>query len=59
MISTYALCGFANFGSIGIILGSLVAMEPWRKKDLAAVVVTSMVAGNIACFLTACVAGMS
>ena len=35
MIATYALCGFANLGSIGVMLGALGAMAPHRKSDLA------------------------
>ena len=57
VISTYALCGFANFGSIGIILGGLGVMAPHRKSDMAKVVLRAMIAGNVACFMTACIAG--
>ena len=59
MISTYALCGFSNVGSIGIMLGALGAMAPSRRSDLSQVVVRAMIAGNVACFMTACIAGMS
>jgi len=47
----YALCGFANLGSIGIMLGGLGAMAPSRKKDIAAIVVRAMIAGNVAWYL--------
>ncbi|ELU16284.1 hypothetical protein CAPTEDRAFT_160388 [Capitella teleta] len=57
-IATYALCGFANIGSIGIQLGGLGAMAPHRKSDLASVAVRAMIAGNVACFMTACIAGL-
>lgn len=57
MIATYALCGFANIGSIGIQLGALTFMAPSRKKDLAKVAVRALIAGTIASFVTACVAG--
>jgi len=57
LISTYALCGFSNFGAIGIQLGALGAMAPSRRKDLALVAVRAMIAGNVACFMTACIAG--
>lgn len=57
MISTYALCGFANIGSIGIMIGGLGAMAPTRKKDITKVVIRAMIAGNVACFMTACVSG--
>ena len=56
-ISVYALCGFANLGSIGIMLGGLGAMAPERKKDIAQTVLRAMIAGNVACFMTACIAG--
>ncbi|KAL4221946.1 hypothetical protein ACF0H5_017997 [Mactra antiquata] len=58
IITTYALCGFANFGSIGIILGGLGALVPTRKSDLAQFVLRAMICGNVACFLTACIAGL-
>jgi concentrative nucleoside transporter, CNT family len=58
LISTYALCGFSNFGSIGIQLGALGAMAPSRRNDLAKLALKAMIAGNIACFMTACIAGM-
>lgn len=58
IIATYALCGFANFGSIGITLGGLGALAPTRKSDLTKMVVRAMVCGNVACFLTACIAGL-
>lgn len=57
VIATYALCGFSNVGSIGIMLGALGAMAPTRKHDLTKVVVRAMICGNVACFLTACIAG--
>ena len=57
MIATYALCGFANFGSIGVMLGGLGVMAPHRKSDFAKVVLRAMIAANIACFMTACIAG--
>ena len=58
IIATYALCGFANFGSIGITLGGLGALAPKRKSDLSRMVVRAMICGNVACFLTACIAGL-
>ncbi|XP_074647345.1 solute carrier family 28 member 3-like [Tubulanus polymorphus] len=57
-ISTYALCGFSNFGSIGVVLGCLGALAPSRKRDLSKVVFRAMIAGNVACFMTACIAGL-
>ena len=57
MIATYALCGFANMGSIGIQLGGLTPMAPERKGDLASVAIRALIAGTVACFMTACIAG--
>lgn len=57
-ISTYALCGFSNLGSIGIQLGGLTPLAPHRSKDLAEIVFSAMIAGNLACFMTACIAGL-
>jgi len=57
MISTYVLCGFGSFGAIGIQLGALCAMAPSRRKDFAELVLRAMIAGNVACFMTACIAG--
>lgn len=54
----YALCGFANFGSMGIALGGLTPLAPEREKEFAKVVFSAMVSGTIACFLTACIAGV-
>ena len=58
IISTYALCGFSNFASIGIQLGGIGAMAPERKKDLAKLVTKAMLGGAIASWLTATIAGL-
>ncbi|XP_045168651.2 solute carrier family 28 member 3-like [Mercenaria mercenaria] len=58
IIATYALCGFANFGSIGITLGGVGALAPSRKPELSQMVLRAMICGNVACFLTACIAGL-
>jgi len=58
IIASYALCGFANFGSIGIQLGGIGGMAPERKKDLAKLVTKAMVGGALAYWLTATVAGI-
>jgi CNT family concentrative nucleoside transporter len=57
-IVTYALCGFANFGSIGIQIGGIGALAPDRQADLAKLGLRAMLGGVLACFMTACVAGM-
>ena len=57
-VSTYALCGFANFSSIGIQLGGIAAVAPRRRSALAKLGLKAMLGGAIASFLTATVAGM-
>ncbi|XP_062936469.1 solute carrier family 28 member 3 [Cynocephalus volans] len=57
-IATYALCGFANFGSLGIVIGGLTSMAPSRKRDIASGAVRALIAGTVASFMTACVAGI-
>ncbi len=56
-IATYALCGFANFSSIGIQLGGISALAPNRKSDLAKIGLKAMFGGAIASFMTATIAG--
>jgi len=58
IISSYALCGFANFSSIGIQLGGLGTMVPDRKKDLSKIAFKAMIGGALASFLTATIAGI-
>ncbi|CBW27494.1 probable Na+ dependent nucleoside transporter [Halobacteriovorax marinus SJ] len=58
IISTYALCGFANFSSIAIQVGGIGVLAPDRRKDLAELGVKSMIGGTLACLMTAAVAGM-
>ncbi|MGL4515013.1 MAG: NupC/NupG family nucleoside CNT transporter [Lacipirellulaceae bacterium] len=57
-ILTYALCGFANFSSIGIQIGGIGAIAPTRRGDLARLGLRAMIGGTLASFMTACVAGM-
>jgi CNT family concentrative nucleoside transporter len=56
-IATFALCGFANVGSIGIQLGGIGALAPSRRHDLARLGVRAMFAGTLANFMTATIAG--
>ena len=56
-IATYALCGFSNFSSIAIQIGGIGGMAPERKADLARLGLRAMVAGSLACFQTATIAG--
>ncbi|XP_054041003.1 solute carrier family 28 member 3 [Rissa tridactyla] len=58
VIATYALCGFANFGSLGLVIGGLTSIAPSKKRDIAGGAFRAMIAGTVACFMTACVAGM-
>ncbi len=58
IISTYALCGFANFSSIGIQLGGIAAVAPRRRADVAKLGLKAMFGGAIASWLTASVAGI-
>lgn len=58
LIASYALCGFANFGSIGILLGGLTILAPQRRGELARLWFRALLAGTFACNMTACVAAM-
>ncbi|MBI65907.1 MAG: NupC/NupG family nucleoside CNT transporter [Candidatus Marinimicrobia bacterium] len=58
ILASYALCGFANFASIGIQLGGIGSIAPDRKKDLAKLVTKAMFAGALASWLTATIAGI-
>jgi CNT family concentrative nucleoside transporter len=57
-IATFALCGFANFSSIGIQIGGIGALAPSRRHDLARLGLKAVLAGTLANFLTACIAGI-
>ena len=56
-IATFALCGFANFSSIGIQIGGIGALAPTRRHDLARLGIRAMLAGTLANFITATIAG--
>ena len=58
MITTYALCGFSNVVALGIMIGALTAVMPSRKQDIVNVAFRALISGCMACFLTACVAGL-
>lgn len=58
VIATYALCGFANFGSIGIQLGGIGGIAPSRKSDLAKIALRAMIGGTLAAFMTGTIAGI-
>jgi CNT family concentrative nucleoside transporter len=58
LILTYALCGFTNFASVGIMLGGMVAMCPERRADIVRLGLPSLVSGTIACCMTGAVVGL-
>ncbi|MAI77529.1 MAG: NupC/NupG family nucleoside CNT transporter [Deltaproteobacteria bacterium] len=58
IIASYALCGFANFGSLAILLGGIGGMAPGRRPEVARLGLRSILAGSLATFMTACVAGI-
>ncbi len=58
IISTYALCGFANFSSIAIQLGGIGGIAPERRQDLAKLGIKALIGGTLACFMTAAIAGL-
>ncbi len=58
LILTYALCGFANFGSLGIMIGGLGAMVPERRAEIVSLGLKSIVSGTLATCMTGAVVGM-
>jgi CNT family concentrative nucleoside transporter len=58
VMAAYALCGFANFASIGIQIGGLASLAPDRKTDLAKLAMKAMIGGAFASWMTATVAGI-
>ena len=58
ILATYALCGFSNLSSIAVQIGGITALAPSRQQDLAKLGLRAMIAGSLACFMTACVAGI-
>jgi CNT family concentrative nucleoside transporter len=57
LILTYALCGFANFGSLGIMTGGLVALCPDRRDDILKLAPRSIISGTLATMMTGAVIG--
>lgn len=55
LIMTYALCGFANFGSLGIMIGGMSTMVPERRDEIISLGLRTIVSGNLATFMTAAV----
>jgi CNT family concentrative nucleoside transporter len=58
IIATYAICGFANFSSIGIQIGGISALAPSRRGDLSRLGLKAMFGGAIASWITATIAGV-
>lgn len=58
IITTYALCGFSNFSSIAIQLGGIGTMAPDKRPVLAAYGMKALIGGTLACYMTACIAGL-
>ena len=58
IILSYALCGFANFSSIAIQIGGIGEIVPERRTDLAKLGFKAMIAGSLAAFMTATIAGI-
>ena len=58
LLMTYALCGFANFGSLGILIGGMGAMVPERRREVVGLGMKSIVAGTIATCMTASVVAL-
>ena len=57
VISTYALCGFANLSSIGMVIGALGALAPAKRSDISGIAFRAMVTGTVVSFMNACAAG--
>jgi len=57
VIASYALCGFANFGSLAILLGGIGGMAPERRHEVAELGLRAILAGSLTTFMTACVVG--
>lgn len=58
ILTTYALCGFSNFSSIAIQLGGIGTMAPEKRPVLAKYGMKALIGGTLACFMTACIAGL-
>jgi CNT family concentrative nucleoside transporter len=58
VLASYALCGFANFGSLAIMIGGLGGMAPSRRADVARLGMRSILTGTLATLMAGCVAGV-
>ena len=57
LILTYALCGFANFGSLGIMIGGMATMAPARRAEIVGLGAKTLISGTLATLMTAAVVG--
>jgi len=58
LIMVYAMCGFANFGSVGIMIGGLTAMAPERRSDVLSLSMKSIVSGTLSTLLMGAIVGL-
>ncbi len=58
LMMTYALCGFANFGSAGIMIGGMTAMAPERQREIVGLAMRSLISGTLATLMSGAVVGM-
>ena len=58
VIASFALCGFANFGSVAIQIGGIGELAPTRRKDLAQLGIKALICGTFASYISACIAGI-
>lgn len=58
MIATYAICGFSNPGSVGIMISALAILIPNKRDNVNRVVFRAFIAGAVVCLMTACIAGL-
>ena len=58
LIMTYALCGFANFGSLGILIGGMGAMVPERRPEIVALGLRSILSGTLATCMSGAIVGL-
>lgn len=57
-ITTFAICGFANLSSLGMMIGNLGALCPEKRSTIVEVAVRALIAGSIICFINASIAGI-
>jgi len=58
VIATYACCGFGSIAAVGVYMGAMISVAPQRRSDVSGVALRACFNGNMAGFLTACIAGM-